>query len=616
MDGIEAAPAPTPRRNVAARDHVPDPAWRRALRWWATSGAWIPVVTIALLVSPLALTDRTFGSDWTIHEWLVWRQELNIRVGGLPSLFVSSTAHGPYPLGVFYPIFAFTGSTVYALGGYLAVALGDRPVTAYVLLQVLAFCLAFGGMTWLSRQVGLRGWRAQLPGVAFVTGTYYLTNLYGRGDFAEFFATSTLPLVVASTCALLTSPRVRLRHALPFVVALVLLTGSHNITLLWGATFLGVLTVVAIVSFVRRTGDIPWRRVAGVAGLGALAVGVNAWYLFPDLAYGFDTSIGKVNRSASAVLGGFDSLGDLLDPLFRSSSVGHQIHVQLPWLWLLVAAGAVVAGWRWCRTSRFRWLVVALVAVAAAYLALAVDQSLWRALPSIYDNTQFTWRLHTYVLLCTALLVMVALRFLGDVPRRVVRNRWLLAFAGVAVLTTGVGVAQAWGAKSEVLVPGFFRAFHGGRGLVVRSRADAPPSLYSTSDFRDLSARTVAVAAGRTLEIAPERVEGSSFTGVVEPPAGRAPFATNIATGTHFVDVQGLRVVGRTKDGFLVAARPGDGPASGPVRISIRTAGSAPIVLGRVISLLCLLGLGVVAILLAVGKGLGSARRRRSGSPR
>ena len=97
-------------------------------------------------------------------------------------------------MGVFYPIFAFTGSTVYAIGGYLAIVLGDRPVAAYVLLQVLAFCIAFGGMTWLSRQVGLRGWRAQLPGVAFVTGTYYLTNLYGRGDFAEFFATSTTML--------------------------------------------------------------------------------------------------------------------------------------------------------------------------------------------------------------------------------------------------------------------------------------------------------------------------------------------------------------------------------------------------------------------------------------
>ena len=247
---------------------------------------------------------------------------------------------------------------------------------------------------------------------------------------------------------------------------------------------------------------------------------------------------------------------------------------------------------------------------------MAVDRNLWGALPSIYDNTQFTWRLHTYVLLCTALLVMVALRFLAHVPRRVVRNRWLVAFAAVAVLTTGVGVAQAWGAKSEVLVPGFYRPFSGGRGLVVRSAAKAPPSLYSTSDFRDLSARTVVVSAGRSLVIPPERVDGSRFNGVVHPPAGRAPFATNIATGTHFVDVHGLRVVGRTKDGFLVAARPSTGPSSGPVRVSIRTADSAPIVLGRVISLLCLVGLGAVGILLAVAKGLGSARRRRPGSPR
>ena len=112
---------------------------------------------------------------------------------GHPGLFVSAK-----PLGAFYPIFAFVGSGIYSVGGYLAILLGDRPILAYKLLYLAGLCLAYGGMTWLSVQRGLRGWRSQVAGLVFVTGAYFVTDLAGRGDLGEFMALASIPFLLAA----------------------------------------------------------------------------------------------------------------------------------------------------------------------------------------------------------------------------------------------------------------------------------------------------------------------------------------------------------------------------------------------------------------------------------
>ena len=169
-------------------------------RFVARSAIAIPVAVIALLMFPLLATDRTYGHDWTLHLWLVRQQQWNIEVLGHPGLFVSAR-----PFGAFYPMFAFVGSGMYVIGGYLAIALGNRPVLAYKLLYGLGLVLAYGGMTWLSVQLGLRRWRAQVPGLVLVTGTYFITDFVGRGDFGEFMALAAVPFVLAAARAILTS---------------------------------------------------------------------------------------------------------------------------------------------------------------------------------------------------------------------------------------------------------------------------------------------------------------------------------------------------------------------------------------------------------------------------
>jgi hypothetical protein len=103
-------------------------------------------------------------------------------------------------------------------------------------------------------------------------------------------------------------------------------------------------------------------------------------------------------------------------------------------------------------------------------------------------------------------------------------------------------------------------------------------------------------------------VKDDRFSGLVSPPSGLAPFATNIAGGPYLVHVGGgVRVVGRTEEGNLVLKRTTDG--SQPVPVELSTQLGAPVVLGRITTGAAAAVLLALAVVAAVRR-----RRRRSGA--
>src|SRR5262249_44094123 len=90
-----------------------------------------------------------------------------------------------------------------------------------------------------------------------------------------------------------------------------------------------------------------------------------------------------------------------------------------------------------------------------------------------------------------------------------------------------------------------------------------------------------AIAATAQFTFAAAQVDNNRRVGSVSLPAGLQPFGTNIAGGPYLVHVGGgVRVVGRTAEGYLVLERTSSG--SQPVRVALRAHRSAPGVLGRI----------------------------------
>src|SRR5207253_8727320 len=148
--------------------------------------------------------------------------------------------------------------------------------------------------------------------IVFVTSAYCVTNLYGRGAWEEFIAVSALPLVLAASLRLVRG-RLSFWPVACLVAASAVFAGSHNITLLWGST-VAVLALAVYWLLSGRSRELPWRRMLAVAGLIALGVGLNGWFLLPDLRYGYDTIISR-EPSSWHFTGFFNTFGVIFDPL-------------------------------------------------------------------------------------------------------------------------------------------------------------------------------------------------------------------------------------------------------------------------------------------------------------
>jgi len=551
------------------------------------------VVLFATLVvgMPALLTHDGFMYDYTNHLWLVWVQSHAISSAGVPTYFLHTTdATG----GVFNPFFMFYGGTLYALTGAVAAALGGSARIAYVGVILASIAASYGGIVWLARQLGARSWTAHAPAVTFVASAYYVTNLYGRGAWPEFVAISAIPLLVAAGTWIARAQRLKAVPCVLFVGAAVIWSGSHNITLAWGAVVV-VITVVTLRLLLARPLVAGRHRVGLLLGLLALAICVNAWFLVPNVLYASDTLVAASSPFSWDLTAGFNSPRALFDPLryvpLRSSTPA--LYVQLP-IWLLVWALVAIAVPAARPASTLRRAAAACAIVLTGLLVLIMVKPLWQFVPAPLRLIQFPFRLNSYVALLAAGLVLVAVLALQDVVSA--RRRRLLAGALAGAMTASVGLClwQLWIPNTHAI-----SSYDDVRDALV-SETVPPRTWYDTGVYRDGSAAVVPVVPGRSLVIDPAIIRGNRAKLVVTPPPGREPFTVNLGGGPGVVAVDGLERVGRTPLGFTVAKRPTAG--SGPLPVTIGVAGASTA--GTAVSLLALLGLAVTAV-------AGAFRRRR-----
>jgi hypothetical protein len=147
---------------------------------------------------------------------------------------------------------------------------------------------------------------------------------------------------------------------------------------------------------------------------------------------------------------------------------------------------------------------------------------------------------------------------------------------------------------------------------VVAAR-DVPPISWSDGgDFRDISGKAIATEPSRTLQVPVRAIHRSRFDGVLNVPDGPLPFATNIAGGPRFVTMTGIRAVGRTDDGLVVAVRGRNEPATGPIHVTLAPVRSTVLRLGALVSIASVLLL-LALIVWVVG---GRVRHRAKPVPR
>lgn len=558
------------------------------------------LVVLAAVAWPLLFTNATFNNDWLNHLWYLWHQSLAIRAHYLPSFFLN------YSGGIFYPVYAFYGGTVYALAGTLSLILGNSPLTTYILTYLLGFAAAYGGWHWLARSFGVRGWQAHVPGLVFVTSASYLTTIYALGDWPEFLAVSMMPLMIAAGLSVLRGPRLRFGPALALVASSVVFFGSHLLTVIWGSTTLIIVAVAILVCVPEARRSVTRAGVLRVAALMIPALLVSAWFLLPAAAYESHTVIARSYPTFRALLQKtiFTVAARHLFTFSRARASGSIVTLSLP----ILAVGWVLASIVMLTVTRRTgaWMRALLVIAAATVLLLVTmtHAGLILALPRVYATLQFGFRLESFVLLGISGAMLAVLVMAGGGGRRLRYWTWLLAPIAVVSVIGAIeqtGVHPDGRSRSSALAS-YYTPIHEREGQLdyVDGRLPINGQPLPRVDFPVASV----ASDGRLSEV------------VQAPPEGLV--ATNIRAGSDLVDVKGAKIVGtdlRADDVLEVA--PAGGSAAGAnaaastATISVAPANHLPVVAGRLVSLLALVVLVVeLASIAARGIRLSRARQR------
>jgi hypothetical protein len=567
----------------------------------------IPAVVLGVLAVPL-FTDRTFGNDWPAHLWLVWQQSQAIAQLGHPSYFLQSAG------GVFEPFFAFYGGTFYAFTGGISALLGDHPTVAFVGVIIASFAGAYAGWTWLAHQLGVRGWLAHMPGLLYVTSPYIIAAPFGRGDIPESVGTAAIPLVAASALAVLRGERLRAPSAAILVLASAWFTACHNITALWGTTFLLATAVVLLVAIGSARREIGPRRVLAMFALATLGVAINAWYLLPTLAYSGRTAIAKRGGLGAFQ---FDTAGLLFDPLRNEPNEVIDprnlegwlndpgiFDVQMPVLALGWALAALTLAWLRLPGSVRRFAIGMLAIVGVLVWLILTNMSV---VPNPWQHIQFPYRAQTYVTLGVCALVLAAIVALPRIAARRLRAIVLATLALVAVASFAQAIDQQWSEQSSLL----------DRAEIFQPENKFPPSWYAEFDYADASMHALPFEAfvgvpgttirgpnGENLLMVP--VYGHADTSAVSfVSPGPLPMVTDVYGGPYMVKVTGARVIGRSPSNEL-AIEP-LAPKGQTARITFSTAHPLAVVLGQAVTIAAV----VICLLLGGWAAWRSGRQRR-----
>jgi hypothetical protein len=381
---------------------------------------------IGALTWPLYLTSSSFAGMWGLELWFMWKQSLMIGAGHLPSVFFN------YSQGVFTPQYMFSGGTPDALGGALAVALGNAPIAAYVLTYLFGFAAAYGGWYWIAHQAGLGRWQAQAPGLVFITSSSYLTLIYARGDWPEFVGVSMMPLLISAGASILRADRLRLWPALALTISCVLFVGSHVLTLVWGFTSIALVGLAIVVCVPQARCEISRRGIARLAAVGIPAALLTAWFLAPAAVYQSSTWIADQSAAGIASVLRHSMHTVSMHNLFTLSRAtaapgAPGLALSLPvaaMAWALVGlALAAFAGLRgpWAR------ILIICAGFTALMMVTMTHAGIILALPHYWATVQYSLRLESEVLLgLSGTLLSLLVLAKTETPRLRPWVRWAL----------------------------------------------------------------------------------------------------------------------------------------------------------------------------------------------
>jgi hypothetical protein len=572
----------TVRASWISRAAKPGSAW-----------GWIPHVLVGALALPFILGQNSWY-EWGNSLWLLQLQTAHVQAHGFPTYFIDVA--GTY----FYPQQLFYAGPLISVLAYPSVILGAWPVFAAT--TAAAFMAASAGISWMARNLGAPARLALLPGLLFASTPYFVSNLYGRGDWAELIATGALAVALGAATSLLVGrsrPGGAAGTAAILALAVATIAGVHNLTLLFSA-LLAPLLALAVLPLIEAPGRLVLRRYLIVIGAAVLGLALDGVFLVPNVWLAGRTYISHVSASLLTQVTGFDQLGIILNPLPAQpvGITGNDVRTQtlaLALAWAL-GAGAWVAVRR--RLPRHAATALTVLLVSSIGVALLVSHpQWWLHFPMTLQAIQFTFRLVTFLALLTVVAVAILLSL-----RAIRSNRATVALL-VAATAWQLGVAVYLALGTSPLPPRTGTS-------AATIRPTATPVSYPS--FQQQSFRMfVEYPVTTPSAVASVRPVGDDTPSHVElygsQPAGS--FVATSIVGSPLIRITGdVSVSGVSSDDFdvlYIKRSPWRATVSPVCKVcggALSGTAPVPLLAGRVLTVLGVIGLGALVVVAAVDR--------------
>ena len=508
---------------------------------------WLPPVLAALVAVPYLLRQNAW-SEMNNALWVLQTQTEHVRATGLPTTFLH------LPDEAFYPQHLLYGGFLFSLLAYPAVVLGAWPTL--VIAVVLAFVAIERGVTWFARNLGVPRDVAPLLGLALVATPYVVSDLYGRGAFAELMALAGAALCFGAGTAVLTRPgRLPIGPSLALVGSAALVAGAHNLTLLMSAL---VAPVVLVIAFAGGALTTTWRRALQVILLLTAGVGLTAAFLLPTVDFAPDTWIARddVNAILRNAALSYGKASILLSPWPKepAGAVGG-LYAQASLILLVFPVLAAIVLRR--RIGRRTAIALALAIAAEILLVWLLTHPLkWTEFPQAVQTIQFPFRLIPWLGLIGVTACALVLR--KQAPRALVLT--LGALVALQVVTA-IGLAATHDAPgvpkpasvtarnppASFVTKGLWQPMQ----YLVRYLPAGPPPTYPdpppSTDAKVEAARIAKLVRAKTGSFDPLTADVVPLGGTDKPGTVLvAPIAWS-----PWVRLTGeARIIGRDSDGF------------------------------------------------------------------
>lgn len=360
------------------------------------------IILFVLLLSTLSVRPLFTEGFFHVHDDTqvvrVYEMGKALRDGYFPVRWVKDLGYGyGYPLFNFYaPLSYYTGGLFYFFGFN---ALFATKLTIILGIYLSGVCMYFAAKEIWGEIGGI------VSALFYVYAPFHAVDIYVRGDVAEFFAYSLIPLLLYGLWNYYKTQKYR--YVVVTIVGYAFIILSHNLTAFMITPFFGISLLILIFYFVKKR---KIKSVVDIISIPIIALLLSSWYFVPALLEMNYTNIASQIGGGADYKEHFVCISQLWNSMWGYGGSTKEcidgLSFKIGKLHLILLGLSFLGVWRFRKKNELLVLIciVFLFLITSIFLTLPESRFIWDRIP-LMEFLQYPWRFLVLISFFTSFLI-------------------------------------------------------------------------------------------------------------------------------------------------------------------------------------------------------------------